>query len=381
MFSCRELDSILIGREADPLFRVGLYAIVARTPATANRSGMSADPQSAVLLLIRAGGSAPRPPEASVLGRAALLAEAEGIKVTFGAPTGPRSASGVRPVSGGWRTVVHQPIHAVYDRFPSQSWPGEWAAACDLLRPGGKLSLPLGNPPSLTSLCRDKLACQDTLAAASLELPPVVSDPGAFEGALRNWGSAFLKPRHGGLGRGVRRVVPGDALPGRGPGARRGCDDSYILQRAVLPPPGWAGVSLRILVQRTPIGGWLARPAVARCSREDPVANVDRGALALPASELLGDESLSEARRLALCAAEQLSRQPGCTSATELGVDLVVGPDARPVLIEINGRPIGRLEHLAKARHGSWQSLHEEALLAPFRWLDTCGRAAVKQQD
>jgi hypothetical protein len=109
---------------------------------------------------------------------------------------------------GAWEPVFERPIDALCDRFPSQGRSAVWAAAI-----GGAGALPFGNPPSFTELCRDKLVAQRVLEASGVEMPAVEADPARFRERLAEWGAAFLKPRYGSLGAGVRRVTVGDALP------------------------------------------------------------------------------------------------------------------------------------------------------------------------
>lgn len=306
------------------------------------------------------------PPEARPLGRAALRLRAElGVDVLFGDTLRDGHLVGLRPVPGGWRPA-EGPVAAVHDRFPGDGRPAAWAA----LHAGGA-GLPWGNPPALTRLCRDKLDCQRALEAAGLPgLPPVEADPARFPAALAAWGAAFLKPRAGSFGAGVRRVTadaPG-GLPATLPTAAPGRADPALLQRAVPPPPGLAGRCLRALVQRQPEGAWALAPMVVRESAQDPVVNAARGAGLRPADEVLPADALAACAALALAAARALAAAPGCGDAVELGVDLVLDPDHRPWLVEVNARAQGRLEALAP-RGPAWAAAHDRAVEAPLRAL------------
>jgi len=194
-------------------------------------------------------------------------------------------------------------------------------------------------------------------------MPEVVSSAG-FD-ALRAWGVGFLKPRHGGLGRGVRRVLPGHDLPATGPGAVHGVDDELILQRGVAPPPDTAGVVVRWLWQRES-GGWAPGIPVARVSREDPVVNVARGADAVRASEVLDRSTLDAARAVARCACDALASLG--PTVLELGLDFAVDRDGVPHLIEVNGRPGGRMKAIAD-RDPLVAAAHVEAVRRPLRYL------------
>lgn len=289
-------------------------------------------------------GRAPAP-ETFPIGRAALAAKRRGVDVCFG---------DLVPVPGGW-TPRASPVRVQYDRYPAWSDPQGYAAA---LRPG----VPLANPAPIDALCRDKVACQRALEAAGVSMPQVEVDPGRFQERLQDWGAGFLKPRFGGLGAGVRRVEPGDPLPVELPGAT-GVLEPSILQRAV-PPWSGAACALRMLVQRD-LQGWHVVPVVARVSDTDPVANVERGAQAVPAIDHLPPDTVAAARDLAVTTAAALA-DPW---TVELGVDAVVDRAGNPWLIEVNGRPKGRLEALAHAHPERFAQAHLDACVRPLVWL------------
>ncbi|MCB9780511.1 MAG: hypothetical protein H6742_18235 [Alphaproteobacteria bacterium] len=297
------------------------------------------------------------------IGRAALALHADGIDAVFG----DRVVDGVlhghvaRP--GRW-VAAAVPVAAFYDRFPSQRRADVFADICRNL--GGR---PLGNSPDLTALCRDKLRCQRRLeaplAAAGVAVPDVIDDPAAFEDRLAAWGAGFLKPRFGALGAGVRRVVPGDPLPAR-VRALLDDDEPALLQRAVPPPPGLAGRSVRVLAQRAPSGAWIQAPAVVRESEDDPVVNAARGARVALGEDLLPLDQQDALRHAVAAVCDALSDDP---LALELGVDLVLDPDGRPWVIEVNSRPRGRLEKLAAADPARFMALHVAACARPVRTL------------
>ncbi len=218
-------------------------------------------------------------------------------------------------------------------------------------------------------LCRDKLASQRLLEASGFAMPQVEVDPGRFEETLRSWGSGFLKPRYGALGRGVRRVLPGDALPAEGEGAVIGESEPLFLQRAVIPPEGWSGWSLRVLAQRLPGGAWMVTSRVLRRSRVDPVVNVARGAEVGPAEAVLSPERVSALDELSVGVAEAVAAQPWGRFAVELGVDAVVDLRGEFHLIEVNSRPRGRLEAMAEQDPARWAEAHVQACARPLRYL------------
>lgn len=308
-----------------------------------------------ILVLIRPLRSTPPAPEGLPIGRAALELAADGVDVAFGT-----ASSAMRAIPGGWEPVSGA-FSAVHDRFPSWSWPDEYAEATR-----GLEALPLGNPVSFRDLCRDKVRFQ---AEQDQPMPEIVSDPRDFEGALSEWGAGFLKPRFGGLGRGVRYVVPGDPLPEEVEGAVAGVLEPSFLQRAVPAPDGLAGLSTRWLWQRDAQARWICAGGVARISADDPVSNVDRGARVEPVHEALAPATASECEAIGrgVCAA---FTDP---CIVEVGLDLVVDPAGRAHLIEANSRPGGRLRALGPRFHAQ----HVGACGRPMRALSALSGASV----
>ncbi|MBW2257539.1 MAG: hypothetical protein JRI25_23485 [Deltaproteobacteria bacterium] len=278
-------------------------------------------------------------------------------------PLQPGAPRGVA-APGCWLPVERVAVVGAYDRYPSKLDPHGHAALRNGL--GG---LPLVNPLSLTLLCRDKLECQRHLEARGLVLPQLEADPTRFPDRLQEWGAGFLKPRYGAYGVGVRRVLPRDPLPPELPGAVAGAPEPSLLQRAVTPPDGWAGISVRVLVQRGSDGGWMVNPAVARRSATDPVVNVARGAEAAPGKDVLPESTLEALHALVHAAADALSDHPDGNWLAELGVDAVVDAAGQPWIIEVNSRPRGRLESLAEADPGRFRNAHLEACARPIRFL------------
>jgi len=308
----------------------------------------------------RAGGSL-GPPESLPLGRAALLLEREhGLTLVLGSPRPQGRFSGVVARPGAWQSVQDLDVHAVYDRFPSASRPGDFAEGRAALGP-----TLLGNAPEITALCRDKLRCQQVLQAAGLPLPVVTAEREGFAQALEAWGAAFLKPREGSFGRDVRRVEPGDDLPTSG---------DWVLQRAVEPPERFgAGLALRVLVQRGRQGQAVVRSPVGRQSDEDPVVNAARGARVLPARDLdLGARGLQGIHELAARTLEVLAavREP----VLELGVDIVLDAQEQPWILEVNSRPRGRLRALAQQQPERFTQEHAQACVLPFLRLADLAR-------
>lgn len=313
-------------------------------------------------------GAELRPPTAWPLGQAGLHLAAEGVELVFGQRLTQGLMRGHVPTAEGWRATTARPL-AFYDRFPSQ---GRAATFRRLLR--NLEGRPLGNPWAFTLLCRDKLRSQRILEDLGVAMPEVEHRPAWFGRRLRDWGAGFLKPRFGSLGAGVRLVLPGDELPSRLPGVQ-GALEPAILQRAIAPPPGLAGSCLRVLAQRDPDGRWVQAPVVHRWSQDDPVVNVERGAQVQPGVDSL---DATTALRVALCVdtlLTALDRLPGEYRALEVGIDLVLDPGGDPHLIELNGRPRGRLQRLAEDDPHRFAEARLSTLLRPLRTLAAWGKA------
>ncbi len=301
----------------------------------------------------------PPAPETTPIGRAALALSAEGIGVVF--TSDGREFLRARP--GGWEGAEPGTIRAVQDRFPSQTWPQAYRRAMHALG-----HPPAANPESLTLLCRDKLRTQEWLAER-VPMPEIVGSPRAFEATVQAWGQAFLKPRYGAMGRGIRRVRPGDALPRRVEGAVRGVLEPTFLQRAV-PAPETGAIAVRQLIQRLPDGAWVQLPAVARVAPPgEPVANVSKGATAAVGTEVLDVDCLAAIRVQTSLVARALGDHPDGDWAIEAGVDFAIDPEGAPHLLEVNSRPRGRLEALALEDPDRWHDAHVEACARPLRRL------------
>lgn len=304
------------------------------------------------------------PPEALPLGRAALALAERGVQVVFVAQTGDGRASGLIAAPGGWLGVDDVAVAAVYDRFPSASRAEAHAALL-----AGLPGVPVANCARTVALCRDKRAAQRALEALAVPVPTFEPDPARFADRLAAWGAAFHKPRFGSFGVGVRRVLPGDPVPAEVVGAE-GVSEPAILQRAVPAPAGWAGVCARVLVQRDVDRGgrFVAVTPVVRRSRVDPVANAARGAEVVPFDVAYPDPAHRVAvEAAALAAAEAVAANSALT--VELGVDVVVDDDGTAWVIEVNGRPRGRLEALAGPAPARWRDAHVAACVRPLRYL------------
>ena len=311
-------------------------------------------------VLVPSDGDRPStPPWERPIGRAALHLAGSGIDVIFGDNLDCGHMTGFRATDSGWESVTSIPIDGAHDRFPSQLRAARYSEI-----QAGLSGLSMGNSLAFTMLCRDKLLSQAQLTGLGVPMPEVVDDSAQFRATLERWESAFLKPRYGALGLGVSRVTPGSHLPSERPGVVPERPDPSILQRAITPPDGWASRTVRILIQRTPSGEWIQGVPVVRQSRVDPVANAARGAEVVPGPQVLSADTLARIAAAANTTTDAIDRLDGAAWMIEAGLDLVLDAQEQPWLIEINSRPRGRMEMLAKTD--------------PLRYLDTHIAAAAR---
>ena len=200
-------------------------------------------------------------------------------------------------------------------------------------------------------------------------MPEVVSDHNKFDETLNEWEYGFIKPQFGALGKGVQAVYPNGKIPLSVEGVVPNQLEPTILQRGIKPPAGWTGMSVRQLMQKDLDGSWLARTAVLRRSKVEPVVNVARGAEAVPAIDFLPPRTVSEIERQSLIACSILDSEPNGRYNVEFGLDFVIDPEFTPWLIEVNSRPRGRLEHLAATNPDRFFKEHEASCIQPIRYL------------
>lgn len=324
----------------------------------------------ALLILLPTDRPAVGAPSSRPLGCAALNLEREGVTVLLGDQFRNGRIHAWRATEAGWVEDSTDHVVAVHDRYPSEAQSHTWRQLRRSL--GDSL---FGNPPDVTGLCKDKLACQTFLSNLTLGMPEVEGDEALFKERINAWGSAFLKPRRGSSGDGVRLIRRPEDLPtpqsplSGGPQAASIQNTDWILQRAVAPPAGLAGLALRVLVQREVSGDWWIGPAVARRSTSDPVVNAARGAEVLLGEAAVSPQCLAIAASQSARVAHALMDQPGGERLVELGLDFVVGPEGLPHLIEVNSAPRGRLLHLARLDPARWQRTHQDAIERPLRRL------------
>jgi glutathione synthase/RimK-type ligase-like ATP-grasp enzyme len=306
---------------------------------------------------------APSPLE-QPMGRAALSLASRGARLVFGNEVSDGLFSGFEAHGDGWKPVRVSGVDVIFDRFTSHRPVSYYAGLRAELGP-----VPIANGLSMNTLCRDKIACQRLLLDAGLTMPFIESNPAEFASALSRWGEGFLKPRYGQCGDDIVKVRVGDSLRTHTDRQVDGEPEPYFLQAAVRPPSGWAGLSVRVLTQRAPGGAWVCNPVVLRRSASDPVANVSRGAQALPAEDVLGAGTLEAIRALAIRTCEALAGCEGGEWFIDAGVDMVIDHEQAPHLIEVNSRPWGRVKALAQGWPERFAQAHDAACRRPLEYL------------
>ena len=271
--------------------------------------------------------------------------------------------------SDSW-TKTTVPIHAIHDRYPSQQRAHSFQQAYQLTR-----HLPFGNPYSATMLCRDKIATQELLTKSGITMPDLCTRPAFFKTCIQLWGKAFAKPRYGALGQNVSLITTPEAIPNQLEGVVAGRLEPTILQRAIAPPKGWAGMSARHLVQRSTKSSWISRPVVLRRSKFDPVVNVARGAQAILAKDFLPKTTIDIIEQCSVMSAKTIQRHVKEDLCVEFGMDYVIDKDYHPWLIEVNSRPRGRLEVLANQDPVRFQHQHQQACIQPILYIAAICRA------
>ncbi len=273
--------------------------------------------------------------QSAFLGEAGLGLAARGVRLLCAEPG---ADVGHRPLPGAWGIEAIDGVVAVYDRY-RHGGSRDLQAWCER-------GVPVANPPAFRALCDDKLAFARWANGRGLPVPETVP---AADPVWRGWTAAFVKPRRGWGGEGVR--PPGERPP----------DEGEIVQRAVIPRV--PGESIRLLLQRDPDRGWIVAGGLVRLAAgEAGVASLQRGAAAHPLSGARLDGLGPLVDRLV----RGLADAPEGDRIVEVGVDLVDTGEG-PWILEWNARP-GRSFHLAGR-----PDLRRDALLRPFRMLLSWG--------
>lgn len=287
-------------------------------------------------------------------------------------------------------------IDVMYNRFPRRRDPeglDRVAQSCD------ELGIPFANHPEFRALARDKWQTVQILHDAGVTVPETVLAWNDVPDALQRWGRAFLKPRYGAFGEDVYVLTQEShsSIHIEGPTAgavqhvtteaitgwlgAHFVEHDIVVQCAIAPPlQGRKGFAVRTLWQRDGELAWQSYPRVARVSNDDPVANVDRGASAMPLRECLVQEFGVEEADALEKTASALERQainallaalPSLSSGSvvEMGMDLLLDPEHRWWLLEVNGFPQGRLRYLARFAQPEFVAAHHRAHCSPLAAL------------
>lgn len=188
----------------------------------------------------------------------------------------------------------------------------------DLLGELARQGTPVVNPPRAIEAAVDKFLCSARLAAAGVPQPRTIAAQTVSAGLAafaELGGDVVLKPLFGSEGRGIARLTD-PAVAERIFGLLTQLGAVLYLQEFV--PHGDCDYRV-LLIGRM---AWCVR----RRNPHDWRTNLSRGATAEPCD--LPDEWLILARRAAEAVGAPLA-----------GVDLMIGPDERPLVIEVNAVP------------------------------------------
>jgi len=306
-------------------------------------------------------------PSAKPIGKAVSNLDSNKLQIVFGnileEERGSIFMSGLSIINNSW-TPKKIAIDALHDRFPSQIRFKQFQSILLYTK-----ELFFGNPFAITMLCRDKIATQRYLEKHGVQMPEIIIEHQAFSDQLAKWKTGFIKPQFGALGKNVRTITANSPLPEFLEGVVPERKERTFIQRAITPPKGWKGLSLRQLVQRNPDGSWLVLPAVLRRSREDMVVNIARGAEAVLAEDHLPASTMENIYNQSIKISKTLQNFPNGENSVEFGLDFVIDQNYHAWLIEVNSRPRGRLEILAKKMPERFESIHQRACLAPILYL------------
>ncbi|MFD0589589.1 YheC/YheD family protein [Paenibacillus sp. GCM10027627] len=181
---------------------------------------------------------------------------------------------------------------------------------------------------------------------------------------LGSYQMVYVKPTFGSMGRGVMRVEKSSAggynyqlggskkyfrtLRGLYASIRKDTKGkSYLIQRGIhlLTYEGRA-FDMRVVVQKSPYGGWETTGTVARVAHPDKiVTNGSQGGTILPVEQVLGihsspgqiDQILSQLERVGVSTMKRLRKY--YPSLNEIGLDVAIDNDLRVWILEVNTKP------------------------------------------
>lgn len=252
------------------------------------------------------------------------------------------------------------PIDILFDRYPYQTY-----AKQDPLKKRHFLEIqdmcvPICNPRIFTELCKDKWAFQKYMLKNDVYMPPIAQDH--FQYWIEKWGGvAIAKPQFGSFGVGIELI---EFSPSPFRESVHGLDPT-IIQKYIQPPIGFAGISVRQLIQRNADRSWTLRTAVARISLNDPIVNAARGADIARAIDMLPTKCCKKIHSMSNKIAHALGKIS--PFVIEVGLDYVISQHFEPVFIEANAQPKGKLKGLLQSqRIPSIVSEHQNILRYPF---------------
>ena len=319
----------------------------------------------------------------------------QGFKILFAAPQGFCSHQDQLKVTGmefkenRWcQRHIISPV-ALYNRFPERLYPLPFQRAVDL---ADQYNIPIANPPNLVHLLRDKWRCSKFFKEAGIQSPEVITLERNFIKTLREWKTAFLKPRFGALGRGViqvdwqtdRALIEGIQNQQTKDfhlklSTKRENDGEWLLQHSIEPIRKDCFVCFRSLVQRDQQGTPVSAGCVARVGQK-VVVSVASGAKAKPGGQYLKEFfGNKKARQIIekiirtdsiLFKALEKKLASKATQIAEIGADYLIDSQGALWLLEVNGVPQGRLQAVSKI-NDRWASDYHKALMRPFLYLYT----------
>ena len=263
--------------------------------------------------------------------------------------------------------LQEQPVDILFDRYPYQTYKDQ-----DPLKKKSFLDIqnrcvPICNPRFFTEFCKDKWEFQMYMLKNSIPMPAIAQD--RYQYWIKKWGGiAVAKPRFGSFGAGIE-LVESSPSP-----LRKGVNgmDQTIVQKYIQPPDGFAGISVRQLIQRNIDRSWTFRTTVARTSLYDPIVNAARGADIVRAIDILPNTCCEKIQAMSKKIAQILGKLS--PFVIEVGLDYVIDKNFNPVFIEANAQPKGKLKGLIKKQKiPSIMFEHQSVLKHPFeimsKWM------------
>lgn len=304
----------------------------------------------------------------------------------------------------GWLPDLHsntwieqeRPLLGLYNRYPMQHDP---QTVKRIVQWSSTYALPYVNHPSFQQRVLDKKKTGELLHSAQLPTPPIYTMEEWIQHLQSTSNIYFLKPRFGAFGAGIYTVetcskkdftwLNTSTQVSRTNSLKELIqsylkitqNEEYIIQQGIpSPAQHLKGMSIRSLIQLTKLNTWKAHARVARISYQDPVANVARGAEALPledlCKELWNNETILQIERTL----DDLDHQVGqimtkdllSTSSThvvEMGIDYILDPKGKIWILEVNGFPQGKLYQLTQKYPGRFQQEYTSIQTRPLEYL------------